>query len=132
MKNNKNQSYEKIYTNINNSCKILNSNVISGLENVIICLSKIESIDSEYKEKLNVVKGAYYDIQDVSSNLNSRLYDTDYENIKNFYHAIQRINFNYACSISGIYTESCRYWGIYKISSNGKYTNCFGILSCVY
>lgn len=89
------QSYEKIYTNINNSCKILNSNVISGLENVIICLSKIESIDSEYKEKLNVVKGAYYDIQDVSSNLNSRLYDTDYENI-NSEEVVQRLDLIYS------------------------------------
>lgn len=89
------QSYEKIYTNINNSCEILNSEVISGLENVIICLSKIESIDDEYKEKLNIVKGAYYDIQDVSSNLNSRLYDTDCDKV-NSDEVVKRLDLIYS------------------------------------
>ncbi len=89
------QNYEKVYTNINNCCEILNNNVIIGLENIIGCLSKIESFDNDYKEKLNVIKGAYYDIQDVSSNLNDKLYGDSYENI-NSNNVVKRLDLIYS------------------------------------
>ena len=62
---------EKVSENLNIvDCEISN-NTIDSISNSIKSLEKIESIDQEYEQKLNILKGIYYDLQELSRDISS-------------------------------------------------------------
>ena len=72
------QNSEKIHSNLTKSYTYLNDSVISNLESTQRCLSKIEDFDEKYKEKLNMIKNIYYELQDISTDLNCYIHEEDY------------------------------------------------------
>lgn len=78
------QNYEKVYSNLSKSYSYLNENVVANLENVVRCLSKIESFDEKYKDKLESVQNMYYEAQDVASSLNDYIYEEDYNSLDSY------------------------------------------------
>lgn len=69
------KNYEKISSNLDYSCNILTEKVITNLDETMRALSKIEMLDNRYQKEMKSLQNAYYEIQDVSSNLNTYLYD---------------------------------------------------------
>ncbi len=72
------QNKEKVYNNLTKSSNILSDNIISNFENVISCLSKIESFDAKYMQSLTSIQSLYYDVQDIYETLNGYLYENEY------------------------------------------------------
>lgn len=68
---------EKIFSCLNEIDNNLSNIVIDGINSSIKALEKIEDIDNEYKEKLNLLKNIYYDVQELSrdiSGMNDNIY----------------------------------------------------------
>ena len=60
---------EKIYSCLNEVDNNLSEIVIDGINASVRALEKIEDIDEEYKEKLNLLKNIYYDVQELSRDI---------------------------------------------------------------
>lgn len=62
---------EKIAESLNIADNTLEEQVIEGINTAIRALEKIENIDEKYSEKLTELKNVYYDIQEISRDINS-------------------------------------------------------------
>lgn len=62
-------NYEKIYSCLNEVDNNLSETVIDGINSSIRALEKIEDINETYKEKLNLLKNIYYDVQELSRDI---------------------------------------------------------------
>ena len=60
------QNAEKLSENLKQIDVELNETAITAISNSIRCLEKIENCGKEYSEKLNILKGTYYDIQELA------------------------------------------------------------------
>ena len=67
---------EKIFSCLKDVDENLSENVIDGINASVKALEKIADIDEIYKEKLNILKNIYYDVQELSrdvSNMNKEI-----------------------------------------------------------
>jgi len=62
---------EKIMENLDISDSALSEQAIDGINQAIRALEKIETIDEIYSKKLSELKSAYYEIQEISRDINS-------------------------------------------------------------
>lgn len=62
---------EKIAESLNTADNTLEEQAIEGINTAIRALEKIENIDEKYSEKLTELKNVYYDIQEISRDINS-------------------------------------------------------------
>lgn len=72
------QNSEKIHENLNNSEKIFNDKVLSGIESIMKSLSKISNIDEKYLGKLTSIESMYYELQEISGQISEYKYDVDF------------------------------------------------------
>ena len=70
---------EKIYSCLSEVDNNLSENVIDGINASVRALEKIEDIDEEYKEKLNLLKNIYYDVQELSRDISSMNDDVSFD-----------------------------------------------------
>lgn len=63
------QNAEKVKTNLCEIDNALNENAIVSISSAIRNLEKIQDCGSEYSEKLSMLKGSYYDIQELARDL---------------------------------------------------------------
>ena len=68
-KHKKMQNAEKLKENLSQIDIELNENAISAISNSIRNLEKIQDCGEEYLDKLNTLKGAYYDIQELARDI---------------------------------------------------------------
>lgn len=76
------QNSEKISMALNTSNNILSSSTLESVDEALKALSKIESLDSMYSKKYEELQNAYYDIQEISrdlEDLNSNVFFDEYE-----------------------------------------------------
>lgn len=76
------QNSEKISMALNTSNNILSSSTLESVDEALKALSKIESLDSMYSKKYMELQNAYYDIQEISrdlEDLNSNVFFDEYE-----------------------------------------------------
>lgn len=78
-KQNKIKNSEKIVTALNISSSELSENALSSIENSLKALAKIESLDACYSEKYEALQSAYYDVQEISRNIESLNEDTFFD-----------------------------------------------------
>ena len=78
-KRNKMLNSEKIANNLNEACAQINESAIDSVSLAIRALEKIENIDSKYSESLNSLKGIYYDIQELSRDIEEYKDDTYFD-----------------------------------------------------
>ena len=67
---------EKINENLNIADLEISENTIDSINNAIRALEKIENFNEDYKNKLNSLKSAYYDIQEIARDISSLREDT--------------------------------------------------------
>ncbi len=60
------QNAEKLTENLAQIDEKLNENAVVAISNAIRSLEKIQDCGEEYKEKLNILKSSYYDIQELA------------------------------------------------------------------
>lgn len=70
---------EKISNNLNEASSQINDNAIDSISLAVRALEKIEGIDSKYSESLNSLKSIYYDIQELSRDLEGYKEDTYFD-----------------------------------------------------
>ena len=70
---------EKIYACLNEVDENLSNGVIDGINASVRALEKIEDIDEEYKEKLNLLKNTYYDVQELSRDISCMNEDVSFD-----------------------------------------------------
>ena len=70
---------EKIANNLNEASLQINDNAIDGISLAVRALEKIENIDSKYGKSLNSLKSIYYDIQELSRDLEGYKEDTYFD-----------------------------------------------------
>ena len=70
---------EKISENLNQVDVEIGDNAIDAIANAVRALEKIESIDKKYEEKLNNLKSIYYDLQELSRDVNSFKEDVEFD-----------------------------------------------------
>lgn len=70
---------EKIYACLNEVDENLSNGVIDGINASVRALEKIEDIDEEYKEKLNLLKNIYYDVQELSRDISCMNEDVSFD-----------------------------------------------------
>ena len=78
-KRNKMLNSEKIANNLNEACAQINESAIDSVSLAIRALEKIENIDAKYSESLNSLKGIYYDIQELSRDIEEYKDDTYFD-----------------------------------------------------
>jgi len=72
-------NYEKIFSCLNEVDSNLSEGVIDGINASVRALEKIEDIDEEYKEKLNLLKNIYYDVQELSREISGMNNDVSFD-----------------------------------------------------
>ena len=70
---------EKISNNLNEASMQINENAIDSISLAVRALEKIENIDSKYSESLNSLKSIYYDIQELSRDIEDYKEDTYFD-----------------------------------------------------
>lgn len=70
---------EKIYSCLSEVDSNLSETVIDGINASVRALEKIEDIDDEYKEKLNLLKNIYYDVQELSRDISCMNDDVSFD-----------------------------------------------------
>ncbi len=70
---------EKILSNINEANMQINENAIDSISTAIRAMEKIEEIDKKYEQSLNTLKGIYYDIQELSRDIESYHEDVNFD-----------------------------------------------------
>lgn len=70
---------EKISENLNQVDIEIGDNAIDSIANAVRALEKIEGIDKKYEEKLNNLKSIYYDLQELSRDINSFKDDVEFD-----------------------------------------------------
>ena len=70
---------EKISNNLNEASSQINENAIDSISLAVRALEKIEGIDAKYSESLNTLKSIYYDIQELSRDLEGYKEDTYFD-----------------------------------------------------
>lgn len=70
---------EKIYSCLSEVDNNLREIVIDGINASVRALEKIEDIDEEYKEKLNLLKNIYYDVQELSRDISCMNDDVSFD-----------------------------------------------------
>lgn len=70
---------EKIFSCLSEVDNNLSNIVIDGINSSIRAFEKIENIDSEYKEKLNLLKNIYYDVQELSRDVSGMNNDISFD-----------------------------------------------------
>lgn len=73
------QNSEKISNSLTLSNNILNDSTLNSIDEALKALSKIEALDIKYSKKYNELQSAYYDIQEVSKDLENLKYDTNFD-----------------------------------------------------
>ena len=71
---------EKIVENLSLADDTLSQETIDSINTAIRALEKIENIDEKYNNKLSELKNIYYDIQEISRDINSMKNDTYFDN----------------------------------------------------
>lgn len=98
---------EKIKENLSLAGENLSSNVIDGIETSIRALEKIENFNENYKNTLDVLKLAFYDIQEIERDVYNYENDLDFdmdsrEEIENRLDLINSLKRKYGNSIDEI------------------------------
>ncbi len=98
---------EKISVNLKEADNYLNNSVIEGLENSIRNLEKIENLKEEYKNSLESLRNAFYEIEEVSRDIsnyaNDDYFDQDELNeIENRLDLIKNLKRKYGSTIEEI------------------------------
>lgn len=70
---------EKISEGLNEVDIEIGSNAIDAISTAVRALEKIENLDSSYEEKLNRLKGIYYDLQELSRDVSGLKEDIDFD-----------------------------------------------------
>ncbi len=70
---------EKIAENLDISDNALSNGAIDGINEAIKALEKIETIDEKYSQKLSELKSSYYEIQEISRDINSMKEDVYFD-----------------------------------------------------
>ncbi|MBQ3408842.1 MAG: DNA repair protein RecN [Clostridia bacterium] len=70
---------EKIFSCLSEVDNNLSETVIDGINASVRALEKIEEIDNEYKDKLNILKNIYYDVQELSRDISSMNQDVSFD-----------------------------------------------------
>ncbi len=70
---------DKINENLEISEQTLSESVIEGIETSIKSLEKIENLNDNYKKKLEELRNAYYNIEEISRDLYNYKYDLDFD-----------------------------------------------------
>ena len=70
---------EKISNNLNEASSQINEHAIDSISLAVRALEKIEGIDKKYSESLNSLKSVYYDIQELSRDLENYKEDTYFD-----------------------------------------------------
>lgn len=70
---------EKIYSCLSEVDSNLSETVIDGINASVRAMEKIEDIDDEYKEKLNLLKNIYYDVQELSRDISCMNDDVSFD-----------------------------------------------------
>ena len=70
---------ERISENLKIANDALSEQTIDSINTAIRALEKIETIDEKYSEKLSEIKGIYYDIQELSRDINGLNEDTYFD-----------------------------------------------------
>ena len=70
---------EKIAKNLAEAEVAIGENTIDLIGNAIRALEKIENIDKKYEEKASNLKNIYYEIQEISSDVNGYLEDVEFD-----------------------------------------------------
>lgn len=70
---------EKISENLNQVDIEIGDNAIDSIANAVRALERIEGIDKKYEEKLNNLKSIYYDLQELSRDINSFKEDVEFD-----------------------------------------------------
>ena len=78
-KHKKMQNAEKLKENLSQIDIELNENAISAISNSIRNLEKIQDCGEEYLDKLNTLKGAYYDIQELARDISDLKGNIDFD-----------------------------------------------------
>ena len=98
---------EKIANNLMEASAQINENTIDSISMAVRALEKIENIDAKYETSLNTLKGIYYDIQELSRDLNIYREDTYFDeqernNVEERLDTIYRLKRKYGNSIEEI------------------------------
>ena len=70
---------EKIAKNLSEADNAIGENTIDMIEKAIRALEKIEDIDSKYEETVSNLRNIYYEIQEISREVNSSLEDVNFD-----------------------------------------------------
>ena len=70
---------EKIAKNLSEANKAVGENVIDMLSSAIRALEKIEEIDSKYTETIENLRNSYYNLQEVSRDINNYMEDIEFD-----------------------------------------------------
>lgn len=70
---------EKISENLNQVDMEIGDNAIDSIANAVRALEKIEDLDEKYEEKLNNLKSIYYDLQELSRDINEFKDDIEFD-----------------------------------------------------
>lgn len=70
---------EKISNNLNEASQQINESAIDSISMAVRALEKIEAIDTKYSQSLNSLKSIYYDIQELSRDLEDYKEDTYFD-----------------------------------------------------
>ena len=70
---------EKIAKNLSEAEMAIGENTIDLIGNAIRALEKIETIDKKYEETVSSLKNIYYEIQEISSDVNGYLGDIEFD-----------------------------------------------------
>ncbi|MEG1204118.1 MAG: hypothetical protein RSE00_02460 [Clostridia bacterium] len=73
------QNSEKILDNLKKVDGQLNNNVLTGIENAVKYLTKIEDFDLKYSKNLEELNNIYYGLQEITSNINTFSKDIDFD-----------------------------------------------------
>ncbi|MBR2290594.1 MAG: DNA repair protein RecN [Clostridia bacterium] len=70
---------DKIHENLEISENALSNQAIEGMESAIRALEKIENLDEKYGQKLEELRTAYYDIDEISREIYNFKYELDFD-----------------------------------------------------
>ena len=70
---------DKINENLEISESSLANQAVEGIENAIRALEKIENLDEKYQKKLEELKSAYYEVEEISRDIYNFKYELDFD-----------------------------------------------------
>lgn len=70
---------EKIFDNLGEVDTEIGEKAIDAISNAIRALEKLQDVDTIYAEKLNILKSTYYDLQELSRDINMLKQDTEFD-----------------------------------------------------